>query len=269
MKKKIFCMVLAIMLVVGFIPSGTASAVGSDSLSTEKNALDFSDRHVIVTLTHEASLNFKTYTPDSFPEVACVAVRDLMQNVDKMIEAKLYPERAESLLSFNKDIQYSEMYERLDPQKYTQTLCLELKEPGKANVLAAVKLLLERDDILFAEPNYYYYAEATPNDPYHTDQWALNNLGLYGAWNISTGSTDSDSDNWLRIGIIDTGIDDSHPDLTNRVDPNLSTSFASYSYDTDLYGHGTHVAGLIGALVNNEIGISGTLLECNAGITQN
>lgn len=95
---------------------------------------------------------------------------------------------------------------------------------------------------------------ATPNDTYYTDsfQWAVDKIQLPDAWDITTGS------NTIRVGVIDSGIDASHPELQNRVNRELSQGFIdSVSPLVDPIGHGTHVAGIIGAQGNNSAGISG------------
>lgn len=66
----------------------------------------------------------------------------------------------------------------------------------------------------------------------------------------------------MLVGIIDSGIDTSHPDLSSMVDVNLSKTFLDYAgveYGAthDQYGHGTHVAGIIAAIRNNNMGIAG------------
>ena len=95
---------------------------------------------------------------------------------------------------------------------------------------------------------------SAPNDTHYAYQlqWATETIDLPSAWEITTGS------NSIRVGIIDTGIDASHPDLQNRVNEELSESFVpGVSPLEDSIGHGTHVAGIIGAQTDNEIGVAG------------
>ena len=121
-------------------------------------------------------------------------------------------------------------------------------------MLSAIKELEQRADVLCAEPDYYLYTSADPDDTYRNDQWAINKIGLPNAWNVTTGS---DS---VSVGIIDSGIATSHPDLDGRIDPDttLSTSFHSTGgYNIDSLGHRTTIAGVIAAQTDNEAGISG------------
>jgi serine protease len=118
-----------------------------------------------------------------------------------------------------------------------------------------------------------------PNDPLFDKQWGLKNtlgfdVGATSAWAITRG------DKKVAIAIIDTGIDYSHPDLVNNmwVNPNeipdngIDDDHNGYIDDVhginaitgtgdpmDDHGHGTHVAGVIGAQGNNGIGISGLM----------
>jgi len=59
----------------------------------------------------------------------------------------------------------------------------------------------------------------------------------------------------IKVGIIDTGIDIDHPDLVDNIKGGYNTTSKKKSYDDD-NGHGTHVAGIIGA-VDNDIGVVG------------
>lgn len=118
---------------------------------------------------------------------------------------------------------------------------------------------------------------AAPNDPSFSQQWALSNTGQNGgkvgadmsalsAWEITTGSSAA------VVAVMDTGVDYRHPDLAANMWTRPSNIPASvigvHGYDTGdddadpmddsaKAGHGTHVAGIIGARGNNGIGISG------------
>ena len=72
------------------------------------------------------------------------------------------------------------------------------------------------------------------------------------AWEITTGSSD------VVVAIIDTGIDYTHPDLASNMWTNVGIDVVNNDSDPfDDYGHGTHVAGTIGALGNNGTGVVG------------
>lgn len=121
-----------------------------------------------------------------------------------------------------------------------------------------------------------------PNDPRFSEQWPLHNTGqTYGtvdvdidapeAWSIITGAD-------VVVGVIDTGIDYTHPDLAANIwtnpgeipgngidDDNNGYIDDIHGYDfvnndgdpMDDHGHGTHVAGTIAAVGNNGLGITG------------
>ncbi len=112
-----------------------------------------------------------------------------------------------------------------------------------------------------AEPNYIFPLDASGN--YFNLQWGLDqssdiDLDAQEAWAITQGSTN------FRIGIIDTGIDADHPDLAGNIDLVNSRNFRPDGFpediqDTACHSHGTHVAGIIGALRSNGIGVSGVI----------
>jgi uncharacterized repeat protein (TIGR02543 family) len=94
----------------------------------------------------------------------------------------------------------------------------------------------------------------TDTDPYIEDQYALDMLNVHEAWLETTGSID------IMIAIIDTGIDTDHEEFVNRISPisyNSRTKQVGLSHVEDDNGHGTLVAGVIGANKNNSIGIAG------------
>jgi len=110
-----------------------------------------------------------------------------------------------------------------------------------------------QDDIVYAETNGFYYLMGVPNDPLYENQWAhIKYLDSELAWDIETGDPN------IIVGIIDGGADLDHEDLigmfTDPVGNNwVHPELAPY----DSFGHGTHVAGIIGAATNNGTGVVG------------
>ena len=135
--------------------------------------------------------------------------------------------------------------------------------------------LLLNPQVQFAEPNFLIEKEdINPDDPQFQDQWALQNSGQGGgqfgsdirartAWDKTRGSLST------VIAVIDSGIDFTHPDLTNNqwTNPLPSANGDLHGWDfvddngdiKDEQGHGTAVAGIVAAEGNNGLGISGVM----------
>ncbi|MFG0274062.1 MAG: S8 family serine peptidase [Phycisphaerales bacterium] len=177
-------------------------------------------------------------------------------------------------------------------QAYRIVRGLERLEIGM-NVDQAVALLRAMPSVEYAEPDYIYRTSATtPNDEFFGLQWGMHNVGqdirgasgtpdadidMIEAWDIATGDPN------FVIAVIDSGVQWDHPDL----DANIWTNSGEIAgngidddgngyvddvrgwdfYDNDnnpddADGHGTHVAGTIGAEGNNGIGVAGVMWSC-------
>lgn len=103
----------------------------------------------------------------------------------------------------------------------------------------------------YVEPSIEFRAQFTPNDPSYSYQWAPAKIQADWAWNVTTGNSS------VLVGIVDTGIDYGHPDLVANYVP-LGYNWVNNSSDPlDDNGHGTHVAGIIAATINNGLGVAG------------
>jgi subtilisin family serine protease len=123
---------------------------------------------------------------------------------------------------------------------------------------ATAARLRRNPGVRWVEPNRTFRAAAVPNDPLFDQQWPLaqpDATGVQEAWRTSVGGA-------VTVAVLDTGVDASHPDLA----PNMWRDPASGAdgvnvigggAPTDGNGHGTAVAGIIGARGNNGIGGTG------------
>jgi thermitase len=138
---------------------------------------------------------------------------------------------------------------------------------------AAARLLNRVPGVLYAEPDYILRATSVPNDPRFGELYGINNgndADLDGpeGWDLAFGPGVFPASG-VRVGIVDTGIDQSHPDLSGKTvacagvknfgvlglfggDPTIVANKC-----TDDNNHGSHVAGTIGAIANNGVGVAG------------
>lgn len=130
-----------------------------------------------------------------------------------------------------------------------------LNLPTGADEEAMVRAFAKRPDVEFAETDTVLRPANTPNDPQFTSQWHLNKISAPTAWDSTTGS------NAITIAVIDTGVDSTHPDLSSRIVPGWNL-FNNSADTSDVYNHGTAVAGTIAAATNNAAGVAGVTWNC-------
>ena len=136
---------------------------------------------------------------------------------------------------------------------------IKLHENGK--VEEAISKLHGKNEILYVEPNYKIWPDRTPHDAYFSQLWGLNSttplvdINAPEAWEWNTSSN-------VVVAVIDSGTDYQHPDLAANMwqgsDGWHGYDFVTWDNDPiDDYLHGTHVAGIIGAVGNNYQGVTG------------
>ena len=158
-----------------------------------------------------------------------------------------------------------------------------MKLPAGVNVIAFIQKLKKERHIEYAEPNYKRIPlVVSPNDPNWAQQWGMAKISMPDAWEINKGSPN------VTVAVIDTGVDYTHPDLVaniwsntaeisgnnmdddgdTRIDDIRGWNFycpenrETYSCPgnndpMDTWGHGTNLAGVIGAVGNNGAGVAG------------
>lgn len=147
-----------------------------------------------------------------------------------------------------------------------------IKLPDALSLAQAISRYENLPEVEAVQPNYYYHLLAAPNDTRFSELYGLTKISAPAAWDLTTGSANT------VVAVIDTGTKYNHEDLAANIWTNAGeiggngtdddgNGFVDdfYGYDffyndsdpLDENGHGTHVAGIIGAVGNNNLGVVG------------
>ena len=147
-----------------------------------------------------------------------------------------------------------------------------IRPAAETGIPAAVASYQKLSYLEYAQPNYVYHGMVTPNDSLYSAQWNMTQIQAPDGWDVAT-------DSYAFVGVLDTGIDYNHPDLGANVYarpgevPGNSLDDDANGFVDDVYGydfwnvdgdpmddhnHGSHVAGIAGAVGDNSIGVAGT-----------
>ena len=256
---RLFCKLISAIITANLLlGSGIVCEIyaQNDSVNEEKIPCtatleeEFAENRVMVVMSNQTSRQFNRYNAEDFSEINCVSVSDLSTATEAKLKA------AQASVSVSEKDNAINRASCVDIDDYNQVLCLELKDAGKENVLKAIEQLQKRDDIIYAGPDYVIKScSTTPDDSLYSQQWAPDKIQLPQAWDNTTGSSS------VIVGVMDSGIEGTHPDLIDNLNTELCRDFTSGQAvavtPTDTYGHGTAVAGVIGAQGDNTIGVTG------------
>ncbi|EKQ51881.1 MULTISPECIES: S8 family peptidase [unclassified Clostridium] len=124
------------------------------------------------------------------------------------------------------------------------------EEPKNIEIIKPIDRTTVNEDFKLEDINQNN--NANENDPGYKYEWYIPYTQADKAWPLINQKRE------VKVAVLDTGIDYTHPDLRNRVDIEDGYNFVDNNYDTmDDNGHGTHISGIISAQANNGIGLVG------------
>lgn len=105
--------------------------------------------------------------------------------------------------------------------------------------------------------------DTIPNDPMFASQYGPQKIQAPAAWDVWKGSDGTHPP--IILGIVDTGIDCTHPDIVGKCVPGwdfIHGAALNGTENSDDYGHGTHVTSIAAGVSNNSIGVAGICWDC-------
>ncbi|MFC5532146.1 S8 family peptidase [Cohnella yongneupensis] len=160
------------------------------------------------------------------------------------------------------DAQLLELRNSLDLTVVRHTRQTYVFRSKKHNTEALIAYFKSKWNPIYVEPHYLYMTNElqeapasggtiVPNDTLYSEyQWNLPRIATESGWSVTKGSDD------IIVAVVDTGVQADHPDLQGRLVKGVNIVDPSSPPDDDV-GHGTHVAGIISAEVNNGEGVAG------------
>lgn len=197
-------------------------------------------------------------------------------------DTAIHIQKLENIFAQLQVVRVSKKFPHLNPPQLSRaqavsktdlSLIYSIEYSARISPMKAAEWVNQTGVVQYAEPAYIAQVLGKPNDALINNQWHLEIINAFSAWDITTGSGNK------KIAIIDTGVDWDHPDLADAISLNLEDpidgldnddngfiddfrgwNFYDNNNDPDelSWSHGTHVAGLAGAIANNAEGVAGS-----------
>lgn len=159
-------------------------------------------------------------------------------------------------------------------QQYGLPNIYVLSIPHQTDVWAMAADYAALPDVAYAEPSLLTWSLAViPNDPEFPGQWDMDMINAPEAWDLETNTPcipddPNPANRCVRIAILDTGVDYTHPDVDDKLRTDLAYDFEDNDTNADeelngrLDTHGTSVASIAAAETNNNEGVAGMCWGC-------
>src|SRR5437867_7846011 len=254
---------------LGTSPRG--SRTGASAVDNHEPKPRFVSNAILVKLTPQARANLKVTGEEVNPAATGHPSLDLIcrdhgvKSFRSILNAGAHRNPAAAINSWHK-LTLAGPEQRLTLVEESNDDALNLAFSGAEPLGRLMARLKQEPSVESVALDYVVQAMFVPNDPYYSTpyptsyygdraQWAPQFIAAEQAWNATLG------DPSIIIAIVDTGLDANHPDLAGKVV--LTKSYVKGERASDSFGHGTHVAGIAAANINNGTGVAGICGLCS------
>src|SRR6266540_3192788 len=254
---------------LGTLPGGTGNEASGVNNHGQKPR--FVSNTILVKLTPQARASLKVTGEDVDPAATGhpsldVICRDHgLKSFRSIVTAGAHRDPAAAINAWYK-LTLPGLEQRVSLVEPTNDDVLNLAYSGAEPLGRLLARLKQEPSVESVTLDYVVQAMFVPNDPYYSTpyptskygnvaQWAPQFIAAGQAWNATLG------DPSIILAIVDTGIDANHPDLAGKVV--LTKNYVKDERVSDSFGHGTHVAGIAAANINNGMGVAGICGRCS------
>jgi subtilisin family serine protease len=221
MKVKFLMLVIPIFLLIGFSTTDEKMQLGIPEVTQSKLEGNIQSQSLIVKVSDSSILN----NPEIKDFLEANGLKEILPKKLENIYKLTFDENAD-IQKIKEELSNSEGIEKVD-----NIYLLKISRETASEEITTNELTGDIPAI---------------NDPYFDEQWGLFDAQIPDTWDIEEGN------NNIKIAVIDTGVELNHPDLINRIELERSENLLSVqSLPIDDNGHGTQVAGIILANVDN------------------